>query len=181
MSFQKSLFIPLAAFLSMTIFLGFGFQLENAKVLPSALIDKPLPNFQLRDLQSGQTLRSASDLIGEVALINVWGTWCPNCVIEHPELLKISREQNVKIFGINYRDNDDEAKTWLRKYKDPYVFSVSDDQGTLAIDLGVYGAPETFVIDKNGVIRKRHVGPLNAKVWEEELKPIVDYLKGLEE
>ena len=116
MSFQKSLFIPLAAFLSMTIFLGFGFQLENAKVLPSALIDKPLPNFQLRDLQSGQMIRSASDLIGEVALINVWGTWCPNCVIEHPELLKISREQNVKIFGINYRDNNVEAKNWLRKY-----------------------------------------------------------------
>ena len=84
MSFQKSLFIPLAAFLAMTIFLGFGFQLENAKVLPSALIDKPLPNFQLRDLQSGQMLRSANDLIGEVALVNVWGTWCPNCVIEHP-------------------------------------------------------------------------------------------------
>ena len=181
MSFQKSLFIPLAAFLAMTIFLGFGFQLENAKVLPSALIDKPLPNFQLRDLQSGQMLRSADDLIGEVALVNVWGTWCPNCVIEHPQLLKISREQNIKIFGINYRDNNVEAKKWLKKYKDPYAFSVSDDEGTLAIDLGVYGAPETFIIDKSGFIRKRHVGPVNAKVWKEELKPLVDHLRGLEE
>ena len=179
MSFQKSLFIPLAAFLAMTIFLGFGFQLENAKVLPSALIDKPLPNFQLRDLQSGQMLRGADDLIGEVALVNVWGTWCPNCVIEHPELLKISRD--IKIFGVNYRDNNVEAKKWLIKYKDPYEFSVSDDEGTLAIDLGVYGAPETFIIDKSGFIRKRHVGPVNAKVWEEELKPIVDHLRGLQE
>ena len=126
-------------------------------------------------------LRSAEDLIGEVALVNVWGTWCPNCVIEHPQLLKISREQNIKIFGINYRDNNVEAKKWLKKYEDPYAFSVSDDEGTLAIDLGVYGAPETFVIDKSGFIRKRHVGPVNAKVWEEELKPVVDHLRGLEE
>ena len=179
MSFQKSLFIPLVAFLIMMIFLGFGFQLENAKILPSALIDKPLPNFQLRDLESGDILRSASDLVGEVALVNVWGTWCPNCVVEHPELLKISREQNIKIFGVNYRDNDLEAKKWLKKYEDPYAFSIVDNEGTLAIDLGVYGAPETFIIDKNGFIRKRHVGPLNAKVWEEELKPIVDHLKEL--
>ena len=179
MSFQKSLFIPLVTFLMMTIFLGFGFQLENAKILPSALIDKPLPNFQLRDLESGEIVRSASDLLGEVALVNVWGTWCPNCVVEHPELLKISREQNIKIFGVNYRDNDLEAKKWLKKYEDPYAFSIVDNEGTLAIDLGVYGAPETFIIDKNGFIRKRHVGPLNAKVWEEELKPIVDHLKEL--
>ena len=179
MSFQKSLFIPLVAFLVITIFLGFGFQLENAKILPSALIDKPLPNFQLRDLESGEILRSASDLVGEVALVNVWGTWCPNCVVEHPELLKISREQNIKIFGVNYRDNDLEAKKWLKKYEDPYAFSIVDNEGTLAIDLGVYGAPETFIIDKNGFIRKRHVGPVNAKVWEEELKPIVDHLKEL--
>ena len=179
MSFQKSLFIPLVTFLIMTIFLGFGFQLENAKILPSALIDKPLPNFQLRDLESGEILRSANDLLGEVALVNVWGTWCPNCVVEHPELLKISREQNIKIFGVNYRDNDLEAKKWLKKYEDPYEFSIVDNEGTLAIDLGVYGAPETFIIDKNGFIRKRHVGPVNAKIWEEELKPIVDHLKEL--
>ena len=81
----------------------------------------------------------------------------------------------------NYRDNNFEAKKWLRKYEDPYEFSVSDNEGTLAIDLGVYGAPETFIIDKSGVIRKRHVGPVNAKVWEEELKPIVEHLRGLEE
>ena len=125
MSFQKSLFIPLVAFLIMTIFLGFGFQLENAKILPSALIDKPLPNFQLRDLESGEILRSASDLVGEVALVNVWGTWCPNCVVEDPELLKISREQNIKIFGVNYRDNDLEAKKWLKKYN-AYDFLLQD-------------------------------------------------------
>ena len=114
-----------------------------------------------------------------MALVNVWGTWCPNCVVEHPELLKISREQNIKIFGVNYRDNDLEAKKWLKKYEDPYAFSIVDNEGTLAIDLGVYGAPETFIIDKNGFIRKRHVGPVNAKIWEEELKPIVDHLKEL--
>ena len=179
MSFQKSLFIPLVAFLAMTIFFGFGFQLENAKILPSALIDKPLPDFQLRDLESGDTLRSASDLLGEVALVNVWGTWCPNCVVEHPELLKISREQDIKIFGVNYRDNNREARKWLEKYKDPYVFSIVDNEGKLAIDLGVYGAPETFIIDKSGFVRKRHVGPVSAKIWEDELKPIVDHLKGL--
>ncbi len=177
MTFKRSLLIPLVVFLMMALFLGFGFRLDNAKILPSALLDKPVPEFRLHDLMLKEVVRSPKDLLGEVALINVWGTWCPNCIVEHPELLRISKEEDIKVYGINYRDNNAKAIEWLERFEDPYIFSVVDSEGKLAIDLGVYGAPETFVIDKKGIIRKRHVGPLNFEIWTNEIEPIVDYLK----
>lgn len=177
MTLKKSLLIPLAVFLVLVVFLGLGFQLKDPHYLPSVLIDKPFPEFSLRDLENPQQLRTREDLVGEVALVNVWGTWCPNCVVEHPELMRISREEDVPLYGVNYNDEDKKARAWLKRRKDPYKFSIVDDEGTLAIDLGVYGAPETFVVDSAGVIRFRHVGPVSTQIWQEQLLPVIEHLR----
>ncbi len=177
MTLNKSLLIPLIVFLLLVVFLGLGFQLKDPHLLPSALINKPFPMFELRDLHDENRLRTEGDLTGEVALVNVWGTWCPNCVIEHPELMRISQQEDIGIYGINYNDDTAKAVHWLERRKDPYRFSIVDDEGTLAIDLGVYGAPETFVIDTAGVIRFRHVGPVTREIWEQEIFPVVQFLR----
>jgi len=177
MTLNKSLLIPLGVFLLLVLFLGLGFQLKDPHFLPSVLINKPFPEFELNDLHQPQTIRKKEDLIGEVALVNVWATWCPNCIIEHPELLRISTEESIPLFGINYNDESDKAMAWLARHKDPYRFSIADDEGRLAIDLGVYGAPETFVIDPLGVIRFRHVGPVTTDVWQQDLLPVIEHLR----
>ena len=151
MTLSKSLLIPLAVFLVLVGFLGLGFGLKDPHFLPSVLIDKPLPEFELADLHETGRTRSREDLLGEISLVNVWATWCPNCVVEHPELMRISEEEDLPLYGINYNDQSQKARAWLRRYEDPYRFSVVDDKGTLAIDLGVYGAPETFVVDAEQV------------------------------
>mgnify|MGYP001162738881 FL=1 len=177
MTLSKSLLVPLIVFLVLTTFLGLGFGLKDPHYLPSVLIDKPMPDFSLADLHEAALKRGREDLLGEISLVNVWATWCPNCVVEHPELMRISREEKVPLYGINYNDDTDRAKAWLLRYEDPYEFSVVDDKGTLAIDLGVYGAPETFVVDAAGVIRFRHVGPVNALVWREQFVPVIKLLR----
>jgi cytochrome c biogenesis protein CcmG, thiol:disulfide interchange protein DsbE len=179
MTFNKSLLIPLGVFVLLVVFLALGFRLQNPHLLPSALIDKPFPEFELKDLHQPEMSRTLADLSGEVSLVNVWATWCPNCLIEHPELLRISRETDLPLYGVNYNDDNEKALGWLTRLEDPYVFSIIDDKGTLAIDLGVYGAPETFVLDARGVIRFRHVGPVTPEVWQETLLPVVELLKGM--
>lgn len=181
MNLSKSLLIPLGVFILLVVFLGLGFSLKDPHLLPSVLIDKPFPRFELRDLHEPDRMRTRSDLIGEVALVNVWGTWCPNCIIEHPELMRIANEEDIRIYGINYNDDAARARAWLERRKDPYAFSIVDDEGTLAIDLGVYGAPETFVIDRTGVIRFRHVGPVSYDIWQQQLEPVVEHLKGMDD
>ncbi len=179
MNLSKSLLIPLGVFFLLVGFLALGFRLQDPHLLPSALIDKPFPEFALRDLHQPETIRNKQDVMGEVSLVNVWGTWCPNCIVEHPELMRISREENIRIIGINYNDEDAKAITWLERRQDPYQFNIVDDEGKLGIDLGVYGAPETFVVDAQGVIRFRHVGPVNTVIWEEQLLPVVEHLRSL--
>ncbi|HEX7764859.1 MAG TPA: DsbE family thiol:disulfide interchange protein, partial [Cellvibrio sp.] len=115
-------------------------------------------------------------LKGRVSLLNVWATWCVTCRQEH-EFLNSLKAQGIPIYGVNYKDNDEDAQTWLTELHNPYVFSVIDSDGRLGIDLGVFGAPETYVIDKTGVIRYKHIGDVNAVVWEKTLKPIVDSLQ----
>jgi cytochrome c biogenesis protein CcmG/thiol:disulfide interchange protein DsbE len=176
-SFNKSLLIPLGVFLLLVVFLGLGFRLNNPHLLPSALINKPFPEFELTDLHNPETLRSREDLVGEVLLVNVWATWCPNCIVEHPELMRISREEGIRLVGVNYNDDNEKAVRWLQRREDPYAFSVVDNEGKLAIDLGVYGAPETFVVDRQGVIRFRYVGPVTRDVWKEKLSPVVAHLR----
>lgn len=174
MGSRLKFFVPLGLFVLLGAFLMRGLSLDP-KEMPSALIDRPLPEFALDALGAGQTVQR-SDVIGEVSLFNVWATWCISCRVEHPYLEKLAREDNVPIYGINYKDTDAEAIQWLRDMGDPYVVSVADREGTLGLDLGVYGAPETYVVDHQGVIRYRHVGVIDEAVWADILQPIYNAL-----
>ena len=172
---RLKLFLPLILFGILAIFLVRGLQLDP-KALPSALIDQPLPEFSLTALGSGEPL-DRSAVTGEVALFNVWATWCVSCRVEHPYLTQLA-EQGVAIYGINYKDDDAAALKWLEDLGDPYIASIADRQGTLGLDLGVYGAPETYLIDASGVVRFRHVGVVDERVWTTILAPIYRELGG---
>ncbi|WP_166364168.1 DsbE family thiol:disulfide interchange protein [Pseudomonas akapageensis] len=158
--------LPLALFLLVAVFLYRGLYL-NPSELPSAMIGKPFPEFALPAVQGGKTLTRA-DLLGKPALVNVWGTWCISCRVEHPVLNKLA-EQGVLIYGINYKDDNAAALKWLGEFHNPYQLNVRDEQGTLGLNLGVYGAPETFLIDGKGVIRHKFVGVIDETVWREQL------------
>ncbi|WP_151702896.1 DsbE family thiol:disulfide interchange protein [Nitrincola alkalilacustris] len=159
------LFIPLLAFLAVGVFLFRGLFMDPSK-LPSALIDKPIPTFSLPSLYEPEQMLTADSLKGEVALLNVWATWCPTCLEEHGQLNKIAQEEGVTIYGLNYKDEPDKALRWLERYYDPYKLVVVDQAGSLGLDMGVYGAPETFILDRRGVIRYRHVGAVDEAVWQ---------------
>ncbi|MEP5764508.1 MAG: DsbE family thiol:disulfide interchange protein [Halieaceae bacterium] len=173
---RLKLFIPLAVFVVMSGFLMRGLQLDP-QALPSALIDKPIPEFSLPVLGAAPaTMVSRQAVIGEVALFNVWATWCASCRVEHPYLTQLAA-RGIPIYGINYKDNDRDALQWLQDLGDPYRLNIVDAEGSLGLDLGVYGAPETYVVDANGLIRYRHVGVVNEQVWTEILEPIVRELR----
>lgn len=175
MSSRLKLFVPLGLFLLLAVLLFRGLSLDP-QALPSALIDKPLPAFRLPALGREQILSDA-DLTGEPSLLNVWATWCISCRVEHPYLQRLADEEGVLIYGLNYKDDAQAALSWLDSLGDPYRVSVVDAQGTLGLDLGVYGAPETYFIDANGVIRYRHVGVIDERVWLGRLKAIYDGLR----
>ncbi len=164
------LFLPLALFLALCILLYIGLFRGKTDALPSPLLDQPLPEFSLATVLDQSRKVSPKDIIGEVALVNVWATWCIACRVEHPYLLELSK-QGVPIYGVNYKDDQDEAQKWLKQLHNPYRFSIKDSKGTLGIDLGVYGAPETYLIDSKGVIRYKHIGIVDEKVWNSILKP----------
>lgn len=174
---KPALFIPLGVFLVLVGFLAVGFKLEDPHRLPSAMIDQPISEFSLSELRNPERTITNDDLTGEVSLVNVWATWCPNCLVEHPELMRISKEEDVRIVGVNYNDERDKALAWLKRHEDPYAFSIMDNEGKLGINLGVYGAPETYVVDANGVVRYRHVGVVSREVWEKDLEPLVELLR----
>jgi cytochrome c biogenesis protein CcmG/thiol:disulfide interchange protein DsbE len=160
------LLIPLVLFLGMAAFLYRGLYLDPSE-LPSALIDKPFPEFSLPSVQDGKPLTRAS-LVGKPALVNVWGTWCIACRVEHPVLTKLA-QQGVVIYGVNYKDVNADALKWLKDFHDPYQLNINDEAGSLGLNLGVYGAPETFLIDRKGIIRYKHVGVIDETVWREKL------------
>lgn len=162
------LFLPLFLFTVLALFLFRGLSLDPRE-LPSALIDKPLPVFSLTDLR-GQT-RTREDIVGQVSLLNVWATWCPSCRVEHPYLQTLATA-GIRLFGVNYKDEDEPARRWLEDLGDPYQFSIADREGTLGLDMGVYGAPETYLLDAAGIIRYRHVGVVDERVWETILQPL---------
>ncbi|MEM0954954.1 MAG: DsbE family thiol:disulfide interchange protein [Pseudomonadota bacterium] len=172
---RLKLFLPLALFLVLAGFLFRGLSLDP-QALPSALIDRPLPRFELAVLGDGGKTVTEAAMVGEVALVNIWATWCASCRVEHPFLTELARS-GLPIFGINYKDEDDKALGWLAQLGNPYRFSVVDREGLLGLDLGVYGAPETYVVDARGVIRYRHVGVVNEAVWQNTLQPIVAELR----
>jgi len=169
------LFIPLALFIGMGFFLWKGLYLDPREI-PSALVDRPMPAFELPSLTEPERKLSAADLKGEVALVNVWATWCPTCKEEHSFLNQLA-QQGVTIYGINYKDEPVKATAWLQRYLNPYREVILDQEGRLGLDLGVYGAPETYVIDAQGTIRYRHVGAVDAKVWK-SLEAIMQQVQG---
>ena len=161
-------FLPLAAFLLLVVLLVRGLSLDPTE-LPSARLGDSLPDFNLPVLgESGS--RQAEDWGGEPALINVWATWCFSCRVEHPYLLELA-QKGVTIYGLNYKDDPEKALVWLNDLGNPYTETVVDKDGSFGLDLGVYGAPETYVIDASGVVRHRHVGVVTEQVWNEQISP----------
>lgn len=170
---RLKLFLPLIIFAVLTAFLMRGLKLDPT-AMPSALLDKPLPAFQLTTVETAQTV-SEKNVIGQKALVNVWATWCITCRVEHPFLMELS-QSGVTIFGVDYKDKQDDAQKWLQEKGNPYRFSIADSDGKLGIDLGVFGAPETYFINAEGIIRYKHVGELNERIWNEKLKAVWEKL-----
>jgi len=170
------LFLPLLIFIVLAILL-YGALGKDPQYLPSAMIDRPFPDFTLATLENmGETV-SQETMLGEVKLLNVWASWCYACRIEHPFLSKIAEEYGIPLYGLNYKNDAADAKRWLAQFGNPYAFSLHDRDGRLGIDLGVAGAPETFVIDKEGLIRYRHIGIIDEKVWLTKLQPLIQQLR----
>ncbi|MEM8562922.1 MAG: DsbE family thiol:disulfide interchange protein [Pseudomonadota bacterium] len=169
MASRLKLFLPLLLFVALALFLFRGLSLDP-QAMPSALIDQPLPAFNLPALGKNTQI-TRDDVLGEVALMNVWATWCVSCRVEHPYLLQLS-DSGIPIYGINYKDEDAAALRWLAELGDPYRANIVDKSGTLGIDLGVYGAPETYLVDAKGMIRYRHVGVVDERIWETVLQPL---------
>jgi cytochrome c biogenesis protein CcmG/thiol:disulfide interchange protein DsbE len=168
------LVLPLAIFLGVALFLYRGLYL-NPTELPSALIGKPFPAFALPSLDDPARTLTQDDLKGKPALVNVWATWCPSCRAEHPVLNQLT-QMGVIIHGVNYKDQRAPAQKWLRELHNPYQLNIEDAKGSLGLDLGVYGAPETFFIDAQGIIRHKFVGTIDERVWREQLAPLYQQL-----
>jgi cytochrome c biogenesis protein CcmG/thiol:disulfide interchange protein DsbE len=172
---NKLLLVPLALFIGLVIFLFVGLSRDPHEV-PSPLINKPAPSFQLPQLSEPAKTISAQDMRGKVWLVNFWGTWCIACREEHPMLVEYARTGLIPIYGVDYKDDRAVAKRWLEEFGNPYADVAFDAEGRTSIDYGVYGAPETFLIDKNGVIRFKQIGPLTPEVWEKQIVPLARQL-----
>ena len=171
------LFLPLLIAVGVGVFLFAGLGKDPTK-LESVLIGKPVPEFSLESLDNPEVQLDPSVFQGEVSLLNVWAEWCPSCWDEHEYLMHLSKEQGVRIVGLNYKDQRETAFSFLGRLGNPYDTIIFDPQGTLGFDLGVYGAPETYVIDADGVVLYRHVGVVNERVWQEVLLPVFNQAKG---
>ena len=173
---MKKFLIPLALFLGLVIFLAIGLN-RNPREIPSPLINKPAPAFSLHTLE-GDAMFSPADMRGKVWIFNVWATWCVACREEHPLLLEFSREALVPLIGLDYKDQRAEAVAWLSRFGNPYAAAIMDVSGSTGIDYGVYGVPETFLIDKEGVIRYKRIGPLTREALRNEVLPLLKKLDG---
>ena len=173
---MKRFLLPLALFLVLLGFLAVGLRL-NPREVPSPLIGKPAPAFSLARLDDPGATVSAQSLRGQVWVLNVWASWCASCQIEHPVLLQFARASKVPLIGLNYKDERSAGMAWLRRHGNPYQASAYDRDGRAGIDYGVYGVPETFVIDRQGVIRFKHAGPLTDQIVREKLLPLLAALE----
>ena len=167
-------FVPFAGFVILAGMLWRGLYLDP-KELPSMLIDKPMPAFSLDTVDGKQV--SNADLPDQIFLLNVWGSYCLPCLVEHPTFMRLAEEGEIPVVGINYRDRKELALNWLDDNGNPFAFSILDEDGRFGIDLGVYGAPETYLVDQDGVIRFRHVSVLDETVWQEEFLPAIAELR----
>ncbi|MGB3427937.1 MAG: DsbE family thiol:disulfide interchange protein [Burkholderiaceae bacterium] len=168
--------IPLALFIVLAGFLMRGLFL-NPREVPSPLINKPAPKFSLTQLGQPDRPFGPQDMKGQVWLLNVWASWCVACRQEHPLLVELAKRKSVPIIGLNYKDKPDAATGWLAQFGNPYDLSVKDMDGRVGIDYGVYGVPETFLIDKAGVIRFKQIGPITEEVWTKKMQPLIEELR----
>jgi len=167
--------IPLVVFGLLVVVFGIALKRAPEKaVVPSALIGKPAPEFTLPDLLQPDAKVSSASFRGSWLLINVWGTWCPECHTEHPVLLDIAKEGKVKLIGLNYKDEDELARQWLVELGNPYAAVAVDKQGDTAIDFGVYGAPESFLVNPQGVIVHKVVGAVTPDLWRTKMLPLIE-------
>ena len=169
--------IPLAIFVVLAIFLGRGLSLDPREV-PSPLIDKPAPTFSLARLDQPGQMIGTEELRGQVWILNVWASWCVACRDEHPVLVEFAKSGVAPIYGLNYKDKREPAMNWLQQLGNPYTASIFDESGRVGIDFGVYGVPETFVIDKAGVIRYKKTGPVTPETIQSTILPLVKKLQG---
>ncbi|MFM8330118.1 MAG: DsbE family thiol:disulfide interchange protein [Candidatus Methylumidiphilus sp.] len=164
---------PLIVFLVLIGFLAVGLKLDPREV-PSPFIGKPAPAFTLPQLAEPDKTLGSADFKGQVSLFNIWASWCVSCLQEHPLLVELSKQNILPIYGLNYKDQRAEGLDWLRRHGgNPYTASAFDADGRVGIDYGVYGVPETFVIDKQGVIRHKHTGPITPQAWQQTLLPLI--------
>ena len=168
--------LPLAVFALLVVLLGVGLKLDPREV-PSPLIGKPAPHFELPQLHETTKTFTEGDMRGKVWMLNVWASWCVSCREEHPVLLDLAKSGAVPIYGLNYKDRREDGLAWLRGMGDPYKLSIYDFDGKVGIDYGVYGVPETYVIDKAGVIRYKCIGPLTPQIVKEKVLPLVQELE----
>jgi len=173
---NKKLLLPLVVFLVLAGFLFAGLWRDPRQV-PSPLIDKPAPQFSLARLDDPAAKLGTADMKGQVWLLNVWASWCVSCREEHPLLVELAKAKVVPIIGLDYKDEPSAGRKWLAQFGDPYTASVIDRDGTVGIDFGVYGVPETFVIDKGGTIRYKQIGPVTAEALEKTILPLVRELQ----
>lgn len=170
------LFIPLAVFLAIAYACWLGLA-RDPSVLPSALLNQPMPAFALEPVREGDEGFARADLEGQVAMVNVFASWCGPCRIEHPTLLALASQRQVPIYGINWKESPEEGRQYLAEAGDPYRRIGSDASGRFALDLGVTGAPETFIVDRSGRIRFKQVGPITPEVWNTTIAPIMSQLE----
>ena len=173
---MKRFLLPLGLFGVVMGFLAVGLTL-NPREVPSPLIGKPAPDFSLPQLHDPEKQFSPNDLAGQVWLLNVWASWCSGCKEEHPVLMQLAQNGSVSVYGMDYKDQRPEALTWLKRQGNPYPLSAMDEAGRVGIDYGVYGVPETFVIDKKGVIRYKQIGPLDQETLDRKVLPLVKELQ----
>ena len=164
--------VPLVVFLGLAAFLAVGLT-RDPREIPSPFIGKAAPGFKLEQLADEKLAFTPDEMKGKVWLLNVWASWCVACRVEHPLLVQMSKQKTVPIVGLNYKDKRHEGLQWLRKHGDPYSLSAYDVDGKVGIDYGVYGVPETFVIDKQGVIRYKQIGPITPEALEKKIMPLV--------
>jgi cytochrome c biogenesis protein CcmG/thiol:disulfide interchange protein DsbE len=167
--------IPLVIFIVLVVFLAIGLGRDPREV-PSPLINKPAPQFNLTQLRDPSKTFSSAELRSKVYLLNVWASWCVSCRDEHPLLMQYAKTGAIPIYGLNWKDRREDALSWLAEFGDPYILSISDLDGRVAIDYGVYGAPETYLVDQNGVIRFKQIGPVTEEVWKDKILPMAQEL-----
>jgi cytochrome c biogenesis protein CcmG/thiol:disulfide interchange protein DsbE len=172
---MRRFLLPLGIFAALVVFLGIGLRLDPREI-PSPFIGKQAPAFNVPQLNDENLMISPADMRGKVWMLNVWASWCVSFRQEHPVLMDFARQNMIPVVGLNYKDKREDGVGWLNQFGNPYLLSAYDRDGRIGIDYGVYGVPETFIIDKNGVIRMKHVGPLTRTVIDEKLIPLIKEL-----